>query len=344
MHGMGNPTVPTSGNAKKSTSTAPRDVAAILERAAKWQVALEVERTAEERRRRRRAGGSEERDYFRRPDGPVSGVRLGNGPFVLTTHYNVGGRVEAIKVTLADGLSFPAAVIAHSVDDDLALLRYDTGEAEPPPLPPAVEWSDSGALRTGQFVFVTGRSPDPRSLTVTRGIISSLKRNGGRVFQTDAEVNYGNVGGLVLDLDGRAVGLAGFVGHTRPQWGVNSGIGFGIKASTIKKVLPTLLEGKDVVPAAVPFLGVGPGEVGFTNRGFRIGIVRPDSSAAKAGIEKDDVLIEFDGRPVDNFNQLRSLIFARMVNDTVKVKVRRGEKTLELDVLLGAQPEPPRDE
>ena len=343
-------TLPTNANANAGPAAAPTRALAppktlddLFNRARAWQVALRVERTEDARapidRRLQRFWDQREKEYFKRPQGYVSGLLVDDGKHILTTYYNVSGRVTAIKVTFPTGLSFPARIVAHSQLDDLALLQYDTAEAEPPAPPPPLEWATGGSLRPGQIVFVGGRSPEPRDLTVTRGIVSAVKRNGGRMIQTDAELNYGNVGGVILNLDGKIVGLAGFVGHTRPQWGLNSGIGFGTKADTIRAILPKLLAGENIEPAPPPFLGVGPGEAPFNPRGFEVGLVQEGSAADKAGIRVGDTITEFNGKPVANFEQLRNVIFFRHKGEAVSIKLLRDGDAIELEVELGEREE-----
>ena len=157
------------------------------------------------------------------------------------------------------------------------------------------------------------------------------------MFQTDAALNYGNAGGPIVDLEGRVVGIAAFIGHFYPYWGMNSGIGFGVRADTIRKVLPLLLDGKDVVNLGRPVLGVRRPKTTEESeeKGARIGMVAPDSGAAAAGLEDSDVILEFEGVLVEDFSHLRQLIMKREPGETVPIKVRRGDKTLDLRVVLG---------
>jgi S1-C subfamily serine protease len=311
----------------------------VLARAQELTVAVTVERREDVKGILAQPGAGnlsrEARAYFQRPPGCATGMRL-DREHVLTAHYNVLGKVDAIKVTFPSGLSFPAAIAARSEFDDLALLRLETVEAEIPPLPREVPWAESSAVRAGRFVFVAGRSPDPLRVTLTRGIVSAVARNGGRVLQTDAEMNYGNVGGPIIDLDGNVVGLAGFVGHTRFEWGINSGIGFGVRADTIQRILPRLRGGADVRQA---FIGVGPGDLPPAEKGFRVGDVREGSAAAGAGLAVGDVIVEIDGDTVASFEDLRRLIYVRDAGDTVRLKARRGDDVMDLEVTLGTRPE-----
>ncbi len=279
-------------------------------------------------------GGGEARSYFRRPDGPVTGFIIDGGGHILTSFYNVVGELESLSVTFASGETSSAEVLAVSAQDDVALLRAKQlpGDAqEPTSFEP---WRDSKGLGAGQIVFAVGRSPDPRSTTVTRGIVSALGRNAGRAFQTDAKLNYGNVGGPLIDLEGRLVGIACFVGHHQPQWGINSGVGFGTTVKTLRRILPRLREGKNIKPPMLGVISIGK-EV---PEGSHVGRVVEGGAAAKAGVIADDILLEINGEAVRDFYHLKALVLAHEVGDVVQVKVKRQEKILELEIALGEKP------
>jgi serine protease Do len=277
-------------------------------------------------------------DYFLRPSGYVTGLLVDRRGLILTSFYNVTGQVQSIEVVLPGGEERRATIAGKDETDDLALLRLEGDE----PAASRREWRDppwsERPLRSGSFVFAVGRSPDPGALTVTQGIVSATGRNGNRAVQTDAKLNYGNVGGPLLDLDGRIVGVGTFVGHTYPQWGMNSGIGFATTTSTIKAALPYLERGLEVELPETPFLGVQADvKKDLDTKGAPILQVVKDSAAARGGLQDGDVIVEFDGEKVYTFNQLRRHIFSHKVSETVVLKVRRGEELLDLKVTLGGR-------
>ncbi len=330
----------------KTASGAPKTLDDLLTRVAPSVVAIDLEREEDfegpsvANRRRFRGLPEEDRrdleDYFKRPAGPVTGLLLDREGHVLTTNYNVGKKAKDISIVLADGKRVDADLVARDPTDDLALLK--TKE----PIPEGIEvtpvrWAPPESFETGRFVLAVGRGPDIVELTATLGIISSSMRSTRRLFQTDAALNYGNVGGPLIDLSGNVVGIAGFVGHRFPQWGLNSGIGFGIRADRIAEVLPQLKRGEDVPSPTIPFLGVGPERRPGRDRGegARVGTVVPDSGASAGGIEPGDVIIEWDGTAVQDFTQLRFLIFQKNPGDSVDLVVRRDDKPVKLTVKLG---------
>ncbi len=324
---------------------APASVGALVDRASRWVVAIQVEREKDlpPSPFQPRRISPEGRSAYQRPAGCVSGILLDGEGNVLTSHYNVAGQIKSLRVTLATGATFPAALVAASPQDDAALLRIERGGASldvSPPLwaGPANPPGSASGPRAGQIIFALGRSPDPERITVTRGIVSAIGRNGGRALQTDAELNYGNSGGPIVDLDGCIVALAGFVGHTQPQWGLNSGVGFGTTAMTILDVLPRLKAGENIVAFRPAFLGIqGDSEKGSV-AGTKVVRTVAESAAEKAGLKPGDLILAFDGTEIYDFDHLRRLIFKRKPDDRVRLRVRRGEEILEIEALLGVPP------
>jgi S1-C subfamily serine protease len=276
------------------------------------------------------------KSYFRRPDGPVTGFLIDDDGHILTSNYNVDGELTRIDAILASGTKVPATLVARDRVSDLALLKIDPKNLNGLELPD-FEWARSEDYQAGHLVISLGRSPAPLSPTVTIGIISAPARQFGRIFQTDAALNYGNVGGPLLSLDGRVLGMAAFVGHDFPLWGLNSGVGFGVRANTVLDVLPHLKSGRSFERSA--FLGV------YADRGRQNGIsgapvekTEEGFPAAKGGMKARDVIIEFDGVSVRDFPHLQELIFFKRPGDRVSVKVRRSDASVDLEITLGSRP------
>jgi serine protease DegQ len=306
-------------------------------------VALRVEREPEESALRLQGNPlrnlppemrREMEEYYRRPSGVASGLLLDGEGRILTSRYNVLGKLKAIEATLASGRRAPARLVAQSTLDDLALVALDGGLPAGVEALPPLEWSAAGGIETGRMVLALGCAPDAEHPTVTLGIVSAPGRNFGRALQTDAPLNYGNVGGPLVDLDGRVLGISGFVGHTWPHWGLNSGIGFATRADAIQRCLPILLSSRDVHR---PLLGVtsrgGEGDDG--EPGARVTSVSEGSAAAAAGIRRDDRLLELDGVALRSSGHLRVLLLDRRPGDVVRVKLRRGSEYFEVQATLG---------
>ncbi|MCZ6601384.1 MAG: trypsin-like peptidase domain-containing protein [Planctomycetota bacterium] len=156
------------------------------------------------------------RRYFQRPDGAGSGVVLSSSGLVLTSEYIIGGGPSEITVTSAEGNAYPAQIVARNPGLDLVLLQVEGLDA--PPLPIA----RGGSPSVGRSVIVLGRSGSGNELLMTTGIVSALGRAKGKAIQIDAGVHPGNLGGAVLGLDGRLLGIPGLF-NRRIGW--NSGVG-----------------------------------------------------------------------------------------------------------------------
>ncbi|HVR74958.1 MAG TPA: trypsin-like peptidase domain-containing protein [Planctomycetota bacterium] len=312
----------------------------LLARTSRWVVALDVERVRDVAPARIRsfAFTQETRSYYERPSGCVSGILIDAAGHVITSAYNVAGELKSIKAVLPDRKTLVARIVSKSAHDDVALLRLEG--FEPPAGFEEPVWSDDAAFAPGRLVFALGRSPDPERLTVTRGIVSALTRNEGRVIQTDAKLNYGNVGGPMVDLDGGIIAMSSFVGHTQPQWGMNSGVGFGTRASILREIIPRLAAGEKIAAPLSPLLGVQCERVSPDEGGAKVLGVQDGSAASQAGIKSGDAIIAFEGVHLHDFDHLRRLIFSRKVGDKVKLKLEREGQTIEVEATLQARPSP----
>ena len=154
--------------------------------------------------------------YYQRPDGPASGVVVSRSGLILASDYMLGEDPGGISVETSGGSTFEAVVVGRNPDLDLVLLRCEGVQATPIPL------LRKGDPRVGQSVIMIGRTGPGEDVNVTTGIVSALGRRGGDGIQVDAALNPGNLGGVVLGLDGEWIGIAGLFDR-RHGW--NSGVG-----------------------------------------------------------------------------------------------------------------------
>lgn len=300
-----------------SSAAVARVLQALREKVAKSVVAVDVDRETDPEGR---TGGGQfgtHTDYYNRPKGPTSGTVIDEGGFILTSYFNVSGKIRRIVVTAWDGKEHEAELLGFDQARDVALLRIDRKDL--PVLPAAKE------VRQGDFVAIVGRSPDKQTPTINHGILSATSRHRGTAVQTDAELNYGNVGGPLVNLRGELVGVTS---HIRPRepWGQSGGVGFATKLSEIRKILPDLKEKKQIVEAKQPWLGISPGEGTAEVEGVEVGQVVPGSPAEKAGLQVGDVIVEFDGAKVKEFDDLRQKVLEKRIGDEVKLKLKRKEE------------------
>ncbi|HZE99816.1 MAG TPA: trypsin-like peptidase domain-containing protein [Planctomycetota bacterium] len=270
--------------------------------------------------------------FAKRPAAWCTGFIVEADGTILTTYFNVSGKVKSIKVRLADGRTLDATLMGYNGTYDLAALKVEVDGL------PVMKKARLEDLKVGQPLVALGRAPDGKSLTVNPGIVSAASRLGGKGIQIDAKLNYGNVGGPVLDLEGRLVAASCKIDVKYASvYGQNSGVGFAITHDRFSNLLADLKAGKNEAEERRPFLGIQFNQKS-PKEGVELESVQPGGAAEKAGIKARDVIVEFDGRKVTQFDELREAILRKAPGDKVKVKVQRGPDELEFDCTLGWAP------
>ena len=275
--------------------------------------------------------------------GVGSGVIVSDDGYILTNNHVIDGADE-ITVTLASGREYTAELIGR--DDassevggsDLAVIKID--EKDLPVLP----FGDSNALEVGEWVIAIG-TPLNYSQTVTRGIVSAKDRTGftayGQFIQTDAPINRGNSGGALINIRGELVGINTLIATGGFSMG-NIGIGFSIPSNLAQQILPQLIENGKVERG---WLGISMTAVDADlteklnldmSRGALVVAIGEKSPAEKAGIQRGDVIITFNGQEIRDTHHLRNIVGATEIGKSVEVVVlRKGGEEKRLTVKLG---------
>ena len=291
---------------------------ALRDRVAKSVLSLDVERTEDPDGKMGRGGLSSHTDYYNRPKGPVSAVAWDAEGHVITSLFNVSGTIRkgGLRATLPDGRAVEAVLLGWDEEKDVALLKIDGAGLAPLPR------ADFASLAQGSFVALVGRSPDRSNPTLNLGVLSALHRMRDTAVQSDAETNYGNAGGALVTLRGELVGVACQV---KPDavWGQSGGVGFACKLASIDSVIDRLKAGEKIAAPKRPDAGIMPGEGDPEIEGVQVAAVRPESEAEKAGLKAGDVMTEFDGKKLTDFESLREILDDKKIGDTVDVKVKR---------------------
>jgi serine protease Do len=267
---------------------------------------------------------------------------------ILTNNHVVEG-ADAVVVKLFDDREFPAKVVGTDPPTDIAAVRIESKDVRPLPL------GDSDALDVGDWVVAIG-NPFGLSHTVSAGIISAKGRTREDVqldpsgyydyLQTDASINPGNSGGPLLDLSGAVVGI-----NSAIRGGGAQGIGFAIPINMVKQLLPMLLRDGHVTRSA---LGVRISDVhqltaderqalkiseGLRISGAVIEYVARGGPSDRAGLEPGDIVVGFDGQPIERSAQLQWLASTAGVGRTVVLRVQRASKPFDIKVTLGQLPD-----
>jgi serine protease Do len=262
-----------------------------------------------------------------------SGFIIDPKGYVVTNNHVVEG-AEKIKVILVGGKEYRATVKGRDPKTDLALIQI----VDPPPNLPFLKFGDSDAIQVGDWVMAVG-NPFGLGHTVTQGIISAKGRVIGagpydNFLQTDASINPGNSGGPLLNLNGEVIGINTAILAS------GQGIGFATPSNIAKFVIPQLREKGKVIRGmmGVQVQNVTPElakSFGMSEaKGALVAEVNPGSPAQKGGIERGDIIIEFNGHPIHEMNELPRMVADTPPGSKATVKVLRNgkEKTLHLTI------------
>ena len=251
-----------------------------------------------------------------------------DGQQYIITNNHVISRAEDIRVEGTDSRFFAAEVVGRDSLSDVAVLKIDVEDL------PTLTLGDSDQLREGEWVMAIG-NPLGFSHSVTMGTVSALGRDRfgpeyGSFIQTDAALNKGNSGGALVNLRGELVGINTAITSND---GGNIGIGFAIPINLVKHVAEQLIEHgevrrgllgvhiRDLKPLLAEAMGLD------NTQGVLIDRVRAGQAADKAGIKRDDIVLEVDGQPVHNAVDLRSQIGRTAPGVEVELLVLRdGER------------------
>jgi serine protease Do len=287
-------------------------------------------------------------EFFRRFFGEVPERipqrSLGSGVIVdptgiALTNAHVVNNANEIEVVTLDGGKHRAKIIGVDKKTDLAVLKLDDGKG-------AFKYArlgDSDRIQVGDWVLAVG-SPFGLQATVTAGIISAKARQldlgpFDDFLQTDAAINPGNSGGPLVNMQGEVIGIntAIVAGH--------SGIGFAIPSNMARKIYTELRDkgrvtrgwlGVSIQPLT-PELARSFGSKDA--KGVLINEVMADSPAAKAGLKPGDILLEFEGRPMEGTGDLQRAVGFFSPDRTAKVKILRDQAEKVVEIKVGQAPD-----
>jgi len=272
------------------------------------------------------------------PTGLGSGTIIHPDGYVITNRHvvlqeNRRSVANTVIVQLADRREFRAKVLGVDAGTDIAVLKIE-GKGLP-----YAKFADSDKARVGDVVFAIG-NPLDAGLTVTSGIVSALGRSGklgmGMAFedfiQTDAAINPGNSGGPLIDFEGRLLGMNTAI---KSGTGLSVGLGYSIPSNLITAVALDLanqgrvvrgligVQGEDLSVAEATKLSLG--QAGAV----RLVVVSDEMPAAKAGLKVGDIVVGLNGKPVENWNEMRLEISRRRPGEVLTLNyIREGRGAL----------------
>lgn len=267
--------------------------------------------------------------------GTGSGVIISEDGYIVTNNHVIQGAND-LEITLNDNRTFKAKLIGTDSKMDIALLKIDTKEKLP-----FATFADSDAINVGDWVLAVG-NPYNLTSTVTAGIVSAkarnLSENGIQSFiQTDAAVNPGNSGGALVNNNGDLIGINTMISSATGSY---VGYSFAIPSNMTRKIVNDLMEYGKVQQG---ILGVQGYEVNSQiatehklnfSQGFYVESVTKNSGAEAAGIKKGDIIHQVDGKTINSFLDLNSIIATKRPNDVVKVILKRNNDEKEVLVTL----------
>ncbi len=266
--------------------------------------------------------------------GPTTGLAVGEDGYLVASAYSFAQQPTSILVTMPSGKRVAAQIVARDLSRMLVLLKVASDEKLA--VPTAVGRHE---MTVGQTAIAVGRTYDKNAPNVSVGIVSATNRIWGKAIQTDAKISPANYGGPLVDLHGRVLGVLvpmspqGEGDLAGAEW-YDSGIGFAVPLTDVLERLDTMKAGEDLQPGK---LGVSLAGKGDYAEPVEIAAVLPGSPAAKAGLQKDDQVVEVAGQKVRWLAHMKHALGAKYAGDTVSIVVLRDDKRIEAEAELAGE-------
>lgn len=268
-------------------------------------------------------------------EGAGSGVVYSEDGYIITNNHVIDG-ASTINVTLHDGKSYEASLVAADSQSDVAVLKIDASGLTP------VSFGDSDALSVGDLAIVIGNPLGTLAGTASDGIVSGLEREitlDGKtmtLLQVSASVNPGNSGGGVFDQEGNLIGLV----VAKSSGSDVEGLGFAIPSNTVKSVVESLI--KDGYVSRRPAAGITVVDLTSASDAMKYGVNQTGvyiqevtgENAKEAGLKAGDLIYMIDKEQVTSSEMLVSTIQKHEVGDKIKLTIVRDDQMKDITVTL----------
>ena len=278
-------------------------------------------------------------EYHGIPNGESDNTNLGSGVIVsadgyIVTNSHVISKADNIVVMLNDGRKAAAKLIGNDPESDLAVIKVELTGLKPLGFKQAPN-------QVGDVVLAIG-NPFGVGQTVTQGIISATGRTGLGIntvedfIQTDAAINPGNSGGALVDAYGQLIGINTAIFS---RSGGSMGIGFAIPTEIVKLVMNGIIKDGKVrrgwLGIELQSITKDPTLLGDNKAGVEVMNVLPQGPAANAGLQRGDIILTMDDKPVNDANTLIQLVARKSPNSVVRLQVKRNDQQNEVNNTLG---------
>jgi serine protease Do len=267
-----------------------------------------------------------------------SGFIVNSNGYILTNSHVIEN-ASKISVKLVDRRIVSASVVGTDPKTDLAVLKIPSSNL------PVLHLAKSDTVAAGDWVAAFGR-PFSLEVTLSAGIISTKGRNLGselydKLLQTDAAINPENSGGPLVNLRGEVIGINTVVVSQHRGF---KGIGFAIPADAAQRIYDRLVRSgksargwmgvllQDITPELARSFNLNRLE------GALVSEVAADGPAAKAGVRSGDIILEYNGRPVRNRDDLSSAVAESKAGASIPIRILRNGRRLTISMAVGERP------